>query len=176
MEKWWSFIAYLRRHQFVENNLILKMGPVDKRKVCVFIFTKAFLSIFFKGMVLRKVFALVAEIVQSQKCHGPLCWRTHVLKCLHSLSGFVCSSTTAAPHWRTTPVLRGSCQQGPERGDSLVLRVTPRGQELQNFLCSHGNYWFFFFFLWLSKCFSRSLFILAHYLMSLCICGFCFGV
>lgn len=27
--------VYLHRHQFVENNLILKMGPVDKRKVCV---------------------------------------------------------------------------------------------------------------------------------------------
>lgn len=26
---------YQHRHQFVENNLILKMGPVDKRKVCV---------------------------------------------------------------------------------------------------------------------------------------------
>lgn len=25
------------RHQFVENNLILKMGPVDKRKVCWFL-------------------------------------------------------------------------------------------------------------------------------------------
>lgn len=24
--------AFFRRHQFVENNLILKMGPVDKRK------------------------------------------------------------------------------------------------------------------------------------------------
>lgn len=27
--------VYQHRHQFVENNLILKMGPVDKRKVCV---------------------------------------------------------------------------------------------------------------------------------------------
>lgn len=57
---------------------------------------------------------------------------------LHSIAGSVCQTETAASHWRTTPVLRGSCKQGPERGDSLVPRATPWGQELQNLLCSHG--------------------------------------
>lgn len=61
------------------------------------------------------------------------------MRCLHSFAGSVRPTETAASHWRTTPVLRGSCQQGPEGGDSLVLRVTPRGQELQNLLCSHGT-------------------------------------
>lgn len=71
--------------------------------------------------------------------YSPLCWWANVSRCVHSIAGSICSTETAASHWRTTPVLCGSCKPGPERGDSLVLRVTPGGQELQNFLCTHGT-------------------------------------
>lgn len=61
---------------------------------------------------------------------------------LNSIAGSVCSTETAASHGRTTPVLRGSCQQGPERRDPLVSGATSRGQELQNLLCSHSTWLF----------------------------------
>ena len=61
----------------------------------------------------------------------------HVM--LQHVPGPVCSAEAAAAHWGATPVLRGPCQQGPEGGDPLVPRAAPRGQELQDLLCSHGK-------------------------------------
>lgn len=58
----------------------------------------------------------------------------------HSFAGIVRSTETAASHGRTTPLLRGSCQQGPERRDPLVSGATSWGQELQNLLCSHSTW------------------------------------
>lgn len=74
----------------------------------------------------------------------PLLVKPCLEMCSRSFAGIVRSTETAASYGRTTPVLRGSCQQGPERRDPLVPGAASWGQELQNLLCSHStwlNFW-----------------------------------
>lgn len=201
--------VYLHRHQFVENNLILKMGPVDKRKVCVWSLVNLIFCPMRCCFTLFCVKKLVLKLVSLQ---GNFAWQTAGVMCCnlglksrscfphfsmfeinwlglclpwakvdsayiksfcsdtgntgskeefllselflagelpllakswgvwHSFAGIVRSTETAASHGRTTPVLCGSCQQGPERRDPLVSGAASWGQELQNLLCSHSTW------------------------------------